>query len=80
MIQADSSAPRYAHDLAKSAQREVDARSYPYVSKTPVTVAQLASFPASKYAWLKMFLSDGVSGPEATSTGAAWVYPDGSAV
>ncbi len=78
-IKAPPEAPDWAHDLARNAQTVVDNAIWPFISRTPIMVAQLP--PASvDNIWMKYYVSDGASNMrEVTSNGVDWRYPDGTA-
>ena len=64
---------------ARETERALDAHMWPYVSRTPYTVASKPNAASSAYR--KIILSDGAANRlEAMSNGTAWYYLDGTAV
>ncbi len=73
-IKAPVDAPDWAHDLARNAQTVVDNAIWPYLSRTPILVAQLPPAGVNNV-WMKYYVSDGASGMlEVTSNGTGWFY------
>ena len=80
-IIAPVEAPRWGHDLAQSAQEEVDRAMWPYIQMKPLLVADLTAALAAKYPWRKAIVSDGAGNKyEAISNGTAFYYLEGTAV
>ncbi len=64
---------------ARETERALDAQVWPYVSRTPYTIASKPN--PTNYAYRKIILKDGVGNRlEAISNGTAWYYLDGTAV
>lgn len=85
MITAPSSAPAWAHDLAKSVDGALDRNIWPWISRRTYTVTQLTGTPgatlAATYPFMLARVSNGAGNKYvAISNGVAFYYLEGTAV
>lgn len=77
-VKAPTIAPDWAHDFAQNTQDVIDNAIWPYISRTPIQIAQLPQAGVLNM-WKKYYVSDGLrSMREVTSNGTDWRYPDGT--
>lgn len=81
MLQVPSNAPAWAFALGKNIDQEITNSIWPFITRTPLTVAQLTATLAGKYPYGLVFVSDPPSNQYmAVSNGAQFFYMDGTAV
>jgi len=80
MLNAPSNAPPWAFVFSKSIDSEISNSIWPWISKTPATVAQLTASLAAQYPFGLIFVSDPPADQYvAVSNGTAFFYLDGTA-
>lgn len=81
MLQVPSNAPPWAFALGKTIDQEIANNIWPWISRKPLTVAQLTAKLAGQYPYGMVFVSDPPSNQYvAVSNGGAFFYLDGTAV
>ncbi len=81
MLTAPANAPPWAAAFARSVDDAITNNIWPYISRAPLSVAQLTPALAAKFPFGKAFVSDPPSNQyEAISNGAQFFYLDGTAV